>query len=166
MIQGTYHSDGNLFPHSPSFLNRPFGVQKMFSTMIEDLKQRIEPAPGPLRQRLQAALVKKLAMMRLQREFQHNDNKINPSAEHMLWAAILLEDGEAMETLLAILSTEAHDRHTAQRGAMAARSSPPDLAEVVNASLHALLTLSTNKDINHLLKEKIKKASVFKELAV
>ncbi len=136
----------------------------MFSTMIEDLKQGIEPAPGPLRLRLQAALVKKLAMMRLHREFHHNDSKINPNSEHMLWAAILLENNEAMETLVTILITEAHDRHEAQRGAMDARSTPPDLAEVLDASLGDLLAMGTDTKLNQLLKQKIKKASIFKEL--
>lgn len=132
--------------------------------MIEDLKKGLTPDQGPLRQRLQAAMVKKLAMMRLQREFQHNDSKINPNSEHMLWAAILLEDDEAIETLITILITEAHDQYEAQRGAMDARRTPPESPEVVHSSLQRLLTISSGTKINNLLKYKIKKASSFKEL--
>ncbi|MBU1641691.1 MAG: hypothetical protein KKG53_14550 [Proteobacteria bacterium] len=132
--------------------------------MIADLKQGLEPDPGPLRQRLQAAMVKKLAMMRLQREFHHNDSKINPNSEHMLWAAILLEDDEAVDTLITILITEAHDQYEAQRGAMDARRIPPELPEVVTASIQRLLTIGPGEKLNQLLKHKIKKTSIFKEL--
>ncbi len=109
-------------------------------------------------------MIKKLAMMRLQREFQHNDHKINPNTEHMLWAAILLENDGAMETLATILITEAHDRFDAQRGAMATRRTPPDLAELLHESLDTLLSISRDTKINQLLKQKAQKASVFKEL--
>lgn len=138
----------------------------MFSTMIENLQKGIEPEPAPLRLRLQAAMVKKLAMMRLQHEFQHNDSKINPIAEHMLWAATLLEDDEALETLVTILITEAHDRFEAQRGAMNAPQTPPELAEVLGASLDRLLAISRDTKLNQTLKLKIKKTSVFSELLV
>ncbi len=138
----------------------------MFSTMIEDLQQGIEPKPGPLRLRLQAAMVKKLAMMRLQRQFHHNDSKINPLTEHMLWAAILLEDGEAQQTLVAILISEAYDLFEARRGAMDAPSNPPDPSTVLTASCQNFLATTSNKALNQLLKQKVKKTSVFKELLV
>ncbi len=132
--------------------------------MIEDLQHGSVPDPGPLRLRLQAAMVKKLAMMRLHREFQHNDSKINPLSEHMLWAALLVEDDEAVETLAAILITEAHERYEAKRGAMDGRQSPPEGAEVLRASVQRLLSLGSSRELNHILKHKVQKTSIFNKL--
>jgi hypothetical protein len=138
----------------------------MFTTMLDDLQRGSQPDPGPLRQRLQAAMVKKQAMMRLHHHFHHNDSKINPRTDHMLWAATLLEDDEAQQTLVTILLAEAHDKFTASRGAMDAPSSPPHAADILAASYQNLLATSSDKELNQLLKHKIKKTSVFKELLV
>ena len=146
-------------------LNRRL-LSKMFSEMIKDLQSGSEPALPPIRQRLQAAMVKKLAMMRLNKEFQHNDSKINPETEHMLWAAILLEDHDAVETLASILLTEAYDRYEAQRGAMDAPTSPPDPNDVLSSCAHKLVTISSQNKLQKLVKEKIQKATIFKELPV
>lgn len=132
--------------------------------MIEDLQSGLEPTLPLLRQRLQAAMVKKMAMMRLHKEFHHNDSKINPNTDHMMWAAILLEDHDAMETLATILLTEAHDRYEAQRGAMDAPRSPPELSGVLTLSVRKLLAVSASNKLSHLLNEKFKKATIFKEL--
>jgi hypothetical protein len=136
----------------------------MFSQMIADVQNGLLPAAEALRSRLQVAMVKKLAMLRLPRQFHHNDPKINPDTEHMLWAAILLEDADAVQTLEMILFTEAQTRHEAQRGALAACRIPPEPAAVVAASLQRLARLAAGEELNKLLKYKIKKTSSFNEL--
>lgn len=136
----------------------------MFSQMIADLQHGLLPAAEALRARLQVAMVKKLAMLRLPRQFHHNDPKINPDTEHMLWAAILLEDADAIQTVQMILSTEAQTRHEAQRGAMAACRTPPEPAAVVAASLQRLARLAVGEELNQLLKLKIEKTSSFNDL--
>ncbi len=109
-------------------------------------------------------MVKKLAIMRLNKEFHHNDSKINPESDHMLWAAILLEDHDALETLASILLTEAHDRYEARRGAMDAPSSPPEQNVVLRESAKKLLSLCSQNKLRQVVEEKIQKATIFKEL--
>lgn len=136
----------------------------MFTTLIEDLKQGNKPDLKALRQRLQLALIKKKAMMRLQPQFRHNDTKINPESRHMLWAALLVDDQESVTTLLDIMITEAYDCFEARRGAMGASTTPPSLEELLTDTLQRLLATATDPSTKSLLKEKIKKSPLFKEL--
>jgi hypothetical protein len=47
---------------------------------------------------------------------------------------------------------------------MHASRTPPERAGILSASRHALLTISSDPKLNHLIKHKIKKTTVFKGL--
>ncbi len=78
----------------------------MFSEMIKMLKQGELPAGDPLRAKLKAALIKKGGVLQQPRPCWSGDPKINPLAQHMLWAAILLADGDSVEMVTAMLWQE------------------------------------------------------------
>ncbi|MBU0909996.1 MAG: hypothetical protein KKA54_11680 [Proteobacteria bacterium] len=78
----------------------------MFSDMIHALRQNQLPEEPPLKARLRAAIVKKMAILRQPYLFWPQDTKINPPARHLLWAAVLLQDKENFELAGDILVTE------------------------------------------------------------
>ncbi len=130
----------------------------MFTTLISDLQQGHFPDPVSLRGRLHAALVKKLAMLRLEIQFRHQDEKINPNANHMLWAALLLEDNESIAIIIDILLTEALDQAQARRGAKN-RQPILDQQKIFQQSCTTLLQLVTNPILVKQLQQKIKKVT-------
>lgn len=78
----------------------------MFTEMIASLQHGEMPEQAALQGRLRAAMVKKLAMLRLEYQFRHNDSKINPDTGQMVWAAVLLGDQQSLDLLADILLTE------------------------------------------------------------
>ncbi len=66
----------------------------MFDEMVSLLKQAKLPKDDILKKRFEAAMVKKMAVLRMPHTYWQADHKINPSTEKMLWATILLEDRE------------------------------------------------------------------------
>ena len=69
----------------------------MFEQMVSDLKNEKLPESTLLRKRFEAALVKKLGVIKTPYSFWPVDKKINPSTKELLWAAVLLHDKEAEE---------------------------------------------------------------------
>ncbi|PLX47938.1 MAG: hypothetical protein C0613_12325 [Desulfobulbaceae bacterium] len=138
----------------------------MFTAMLHDLHQGREPDPARLKQRLQIGLVKKKAVMRLQRQFHHNDSKINPDSEHLLWAALLLEDNEALETVAEILITEAHEQHEARRGALDRAAAPPSVEEILGQAVRCLLAATAGTPLQETIKKKINTSSLLQGTAV
>lgn len=133
----------------------------MFQTTISTLQQGLLPEPASYNGRLRAALVKKLAMLQLGRQFRHNDDKINPNASHMLWAAIILEEKETVATCLDILLTEDLESRPAK-----ASSNPDDTAirrqQLLRQSLEQLLATSSSPSLNSTLRAKIEKVTNYK----
>lgn len=78
----------------------------MIGNIISQLKQSRMPPPAAVKQWLKIALVKKIGVISLPYHFWHGDNKINPAAKHLLWAAILVEDSEKFATVEGIIHTE------------------------------------------------------------
>jgi len=68
----------------------------MFSQLISKLKSSTMPDKDELGKRLALALVKKMGVIKQPYHFWSSDPKINPPTAHLLWAAILLEDKEAI----------------------------------------------------------------------
>jgi len=78
----------------------------MFSEMVSDLSRGKLPEPVSLRKRFDAAITKKLGIVRLPRTFWMNDPKINPRSDHLFWAALLLKDRQRIDLVLAVIAAE------------------------------------------------------------
>ncbi len=82
----------------------------MFADMMAELARGEEPDPDRLRGRFRAALTKKLAVVRLPPCFWMNDPKINPRSDHLLWAALLLDDRQGVELVASAIAVELAER--------------------------------------------------------
>ena len=86
----------------------------MFGPIISDLRNGILPDNNILRQRFEAALIKKMGVIRTPYSFWPADTKINPHTKQLLWAAILLQDKEKFEIVRAIISSELEEKQRAK----------------------------------------------------
>lgn len=82
----------------------------MFSVMIDTLRAGDLPQEMELTRRLQLAIVKKLGMLQGPYLCRSSDPKINPSATHLLWAAILLGDEEKVRLAADCIQIELQER--------------------------------------------------------
>ena len=99
----------------------------MFGQMVSDLKSGKMPATNLLRKRFDAALIKKMGVIRTPYSFWPADTKINPPAQQLMWAAILLQDSENFRVIEAIVSAELEERLKAK----GQQASIPELASLV-----------------------------------
>jgi len=79
--------------------------------MIEDLRRGKLPDQALLARRFAAAVTKKMAVVALPPALWPGDPKINPPADQLYWAALVLEDAAGRETAVAILAAELAARH-------------------------------------------------------
>jgi len=86
----------------------------MFQQIIADLKCGKLPDSILLRKRFEAALVKKMGVIRTPYSFWPGDPKINPPAKHLLWAVTLLEDKENCNVVEAIIAAELEEKRRAK----------------------------------------------------
>jgi hypothetical protein len=82
----------------------------MFAPMVSALKNGTLPENSLLRKRFDAALIKKMGVIQTPRAFWPADEKINPPAKQLLWAAILLHDKENFRIVEAIISKELEEK--------------------------------------------------------
>jgi hypothetical protein len=78
--------------------------------MVSDLKNGTLPENNLLRKRFDAALIKKIGVIRTPYSFWPADSKINPPAKQLLWAAILLHDSDGFRLIEAVISTELEEK--------------------------------------------------------
>ena len=86
----------------------------MFEQMVSDLRNEKLPESTLLRKRFEAALIKKLGVIRTPYSFWPADPKINPPSKQLLWAAILLHDIENFRMVEAIISSELEEQQKAK----------------------------------------------------
>jgi hypothetical protein len=86
----------------------------MFDQMVSDLKKGIFPENRLLRKRFDAALVKKMGVIRTPYSFWPADRKINPSAKELLWAAIILDDMDNFRVVEAVIVSELEEKQKAK----------------------------------------------------
>ncbi|MDW7773283.1 MAG: hypothetical protein SCH71_10375 [Desulfobulbaceae bacterium] len=84
----------------------------MFTEMIADLNHSIMPEPVNLAKRFDFAMTKKLGVVKLPSSFWSQDPKINPRADHLLWAALLLGDRERIDLALSVIAVEGVERNS------------------------------------------------------
>lgn len=104
--------------------------------MLKTLTAGQLPEPRELEKRLSIALVKKMGILKQPYLIRPQDPKINPPAEHLLWAAVLLEDNEKFSLAADILYTE-----KLESGIICNQQ------ELVSEQLDALLLVSENREI-------------------
>lgn len=122
----------------------------MFSEMIAELKQGRLPAEmAILQKRLDAALVKKIGVLKSPRMLWPIDRKINPDSRHLVWAAILVGDQAAYRLALDMVGLEA----AAVSNGSGAGGDRLQLAEYMH---EALLALAPDPKFRKLLALKIR----------
>ncbi len=127
----------------------------MFTEMITSLQNNIFPHASSIRGRLNVALIKKEAVLQLPKNFRVADPKINPRADHMTWAAVLLADKDLFEITTTILLTEISiDQVTI-------RLSQKDNTATIQKTLTELISLPANEMIKEQINSNIKKISAF-----
>ena len=82
----------------------------MFSEVIADIQNNNLPDPDALKKRFDFALTKKLGIVKLPPPFWMQDSKINPRADHLFWAALLLRDRKRIDLALSVLLIELEQR--------------------------------------------------------
>ncbi|RUM39768.1 MAG: hypothetical protein DSY57_00715 [Desulfobulbus sp.] len=103
-----------------------------------------------LRKRFDPAMTKKLAVIKLPPSFWMQDPKINPRADHLLWAALLLDDPDRAALAFSAMAVEHEERQRKQ-----AAGDAPGLAEALEAAVHDLLQLIPKE--NHKLRSRIRR---------
>ena len=78
----------------------------MFTQIFAALEQGEVPDPELLQRRFDLAMTKKLGVVKLPPAFWMRDPKINPRADHLLQAALLLGDRERCDLAVSVLAVE------------------------------------------------------------
>jgi hypothetical protein len=114
----------------------------MFTDIFSTLKQGNMPDPELLQRRFDLAMTKKLGVVKLPPAFWMQDPKINPRADHLLQAALLLADRERCDLAVSVLAVE----HQEQPG----DQSLYEAVEQAAADLIALLPEAKQKRLSAL----------------
>ncbi|KPK26019.1 MAG: hypothetical protein AMJ61_10190 [Desulfobacterales bacterium SG8_35_2] len=121
----------------------------MFTPIISDLKDGKLPDNNLLRKRFEAALIKKMGVIKTPYPFWSSDTKINPPAKQLLWAAILLQDRDNFNVIEAIISSELEERLRAK--------GQPESMQTLDAKVQQLLQEYIHEFIDLAPDEKFKK---------
>jgi hypothetical protein len=105
----------------------------MFSEMVNELAHGRMPEIASLCRRFDMAITKKMGVLRLPAPFWMDDPKINPRADHLFWASLLLLDQERMELARAVLVAEEFERQG--RIAQERRTNPERARELLGSLL-------------------------------
>ncbi len=81
---------------------------KMFTEFFDEIGRGNTVDPDRLKRLFDIAMTKKLGVVKLPPSFWMQDPKINPRVDHLLWAALLLDDGERLSLAVSALAVE-HD---------------------------------------------------------
>ncbi len=109
---------------------------KVFSELFDEVARGNTVAPDQLRRIFDIAITKKLGVVKLPPSFWMQDPKINPRVDHLLWAALLLDDGERVALAFSALAVE----HEEQQKKKSPEEREP-IGRVLDQYLQQLLTL-------------------------
>lgn len=98
----------------------------MFAEIFRDIAGGKVVEHDLLGRRFDIAMTKKLGVVKLPPSFWMQDSKINPRADHLLWAALLLDDAERVALAFSVLAVE-HEEQQQKR--------PPEEREPVDQVL-------------------------------
>lgn len=85
-------------------------VWAMFSDVFAAIQKNKIPDPSMLQKRFDFAMTKKMGVIKLPPPFWMQDPKINPRADHLFWAALLLKDRERIEMAQSVLAEELQEK--------------------------------------------------------
>ena len=102
----------------------------MFTQIFAALEQGEAPDIELLGRRFDLAMTKKLGVVKLPPAFWMQDTKINPRADHLLQAALLLGDRERCDMAVSVLAVENIEKKTGRM-----------ISQVVQEILEALLII-------------------------
>lgn len=124
----------------------------MFDEMVSLLKEAKLPPKDILKKRFDAALTKKMAILKMPHTFWQGDKKINPSIEHLLWATILLEDKENFRLVEGLALAEVYEKSKAKKDSTQLASTE----ETINQYLNNLLELAPDESFREILSQKVR----------
>jgi len=108
----------------------------MFAKIFSELTRGERVDSDLLKRRFDVAMTKKLGVVKLPPSFWMQDPKINPRTDHLLWAALLLNDPDRVALAFSALAVE-HDEQQ-KKQAVEARES---MGEVLDRFLQQFLEL-------------------------
>ena len=119
----------------------------MFTQIFAALERGEAPDLELLQRHFDLAMTKKLGVVKLPPAFWMQDSKINPRADHLLQAALLLGDRERCDLAVSVLAVETAEQKTDQtlkqivQGIIESLSAivPPDRKEQVSTLSDTLL---------------------------
>ena len=126
----------------------------MFDQMISDLKIGILPDNRLLRKRFNAALVKKMGVIRTPYSFWPADRKINPPAKELLWAAILLDDMENFRVVEAVIASELEEKQKAKGLPENFYSLSAQIKQFLQDYIHEFVELAPTETLREKLESK------------
>lgn len=124
----------------------------MFGQIIAGLRNGTLPDHNLLRKRFDAALIKKMGVIKTPYSFWPADPKINPPAKHLLWAAILLHDQDSYCIVEAIITTEIEEKFNARGQAISLPTLAADVELLLQSYVVEFIELAPNKTFRENLK--------------
>jgi hypothetical protein len=129
----------------------------MFEQMVADLKEGTFPEKNLLRKRFEAALIKKIGVIKTPYSFWPADTKINPLAKQLLWAAILLLDQENLKTVEAIITTELEEKERAKGRTDSIQTLTKNVQQMIKIYIKEFVDLAPNGTFKENLKQRTEK---------
>lgn len=122
----------------------------MFTDMTALIGQGKLPDRSLLAKKFHAALTKKFAVVGLPPAFRMTDPKINPRADHLLWAAILLEDREGYDLVVSLIAAELAEKTGNHDPKMAQQ-------QKISAIIRSLYKMAPSRRFREQLMDKVRK---------
>ena len=113
----------------------------MFTSIFTALKQGRNPDLELLRRHFDLAMTKKLGVVKLPPAFWMQDTKINPRADHLLQAAMLLGDRERCGLAVSVLAVEVAEQENGQTLTQAVQRISADLLAILPLAEHGEITV-------------------------
>ncbi len=127
----------------------------MFAQMVSGLKRGILPDNVLLGKRFEAALVKKMGVIRTPYSFWPADTKINPPVKQLLWAAILLQDKENFCIIEAVISSELEEKLRAKGQPVKILTLDAKVQELLQDYIHEFMEFAPNNTFRASLKRRV-----------
>ncbi len=131
----------------------------MFTEIFKKLKNSSILLSDLLRKRLEVAITKKLGVINLPYHFWSSDKKINPLTEHLLWAAVLLEDQEKINLIEGIILVETTETMQAKGNKTPSKKELYLIVEnIVCSYANHLVEYSQDHEVKKTISDKIQKS--------